>query len=110
MTMPASSLKERKVSQSASCKIDCIVRQLFLPMLSMPLPESTSFLEEEESVESLLMQQIAKENPSAVGSEKDFVEYMVQLYQRFQQGEACPQEKRSRRTTKPSASGSEGLD
>ena len=34
--------KERKVSQSASCKIDSIIKQLFLPMLGMPTPERTS--------------------------------------------------------------------
>ena len=115
MSIPPNSVKERKISQSASCKIDSIIRQLFIPMLSMPLPESTWFSsldapEDPASIESLFMQQIAKENPSAVSSEKDFVEYMVQLYQRFQLSEESSQQSQKQRCTKPAPSGSEGLD
>jgi hypothetical protein len=77
----ASPVKERKVCQSASCKIDSIVRQLFLPMLSMPTPESTSFLVED--AEDTIVRQVAQESPSSLASEKDFVDYMVQLYRKF---------------------------
>jgi hypothetical protein len=74
--------KERKVSQSASSKIDSIIRQLFVPMLSMPTPERTSFLPEDS--EDALMRQVASERPGAMESEGQFVEYMVQLYKKFQ--------------------------
>jgi hypothetical protein len=77
---PMSSVKERKVSQSASCKIDCIIKQLFLPMLGMTTPEKTSFQAEEDTI----LRQVAEECPSALGSEQDFVEYMVVLYRKFQ--------------------------
>lgn len=73
--------KERKVSQSASCKIDNIVKQLFLPMLTMPTPSRTSF--QPEDAEEGLVRQVAREQPSAMDSEGSFVDYMVQLYRRF---------------------------
>ena len=72
-------VKERKVSQSASCKIDCIIKQLFVPMLSMPTPDKTSFLADEDAV----MRQLTEECPAALASEADFVEYMLVLYRRF---------------------------
>jgi len=72
-------VKERKVSQSASCKIDCIIRQLFVPMLRMSTPDRTSFLADEDAV----MRQLAEECPTALASEADFVEYMLVLYRRF---------------------------
>jgi hypothetical protein len=75
--MSQAPVKERKVSQSASSKIDSIIRQLFLPMLSMPLPESTCFtsLEEDAEPEDIIMQQVTKKNPSAMSSEGEFVAY-----------------------------------
>ena len=76
--------KERKVSQSASSKIDSIVCQLFLPMLGMLTPEMTSF--QPEDSEEALVRQVAAERPGVMGSEADFIEYMVQLYRRFQEG------------------------
>ena len=78
----SASVKERKVSQSASCKIDSIIRQLFLPMLSMPTPERTSFLPED--AEDHLLRQVAQERPGALATETDFVDYMVVLYRRYQ--------------------------
>ena len=73
--------KERKVSQSASSKIDSIVRQLFLPMLTMPTPPHTSFLP--ESTDTLILKQVTDDSPGAVATESDFVLYMVDLYRRF---------------------------
>ena len=78
----STAVKERKVSQSASCKIDSIVRQLFLPMLSMPTPERTSFLAED--VEDQLLRQVAQERPDILATETDFVDYMIILYRKFQ--------------------------
>lgn len=75
-------VKERKVSQSASCKIDSIVRQLFLPMLGMPTPERTSFLAED--MEDQLLRQVAQERPGVLATEVEFVDYMVLLYRKFQ--------------------------
>ena len=75
-------VKERKISQSASCKIDSIVRQLFLPMLGMPTPERTSFLPEDG--EDQVMRQVAQERPDALSTESEFVAYMVLLYRKFQ--------------------------
>ncbi len=72
--------KERKVSQSASCKIDCIIKQLFLPMLGMPTPERTSFQAEDDTI----LRQVAEECSAALVSERDFVDYMVILYRKFQ--------------------------
>jgi hypothetical protein len=77
-----SAVKERKVSQSASCKIDSIVRQLFLPMLCMPTPERTSFLAED--AEDQLLRQVAQERPGVLATEGEFVDYMVLLYRKFQ--------------------------
>jgi hypothetical protein len=74
-------VKERKVSQSASSKIDCIIKQLFLPMLTMPTPERTSFLPED--AEDQLLRQVAQEKPGALSTESDFVDYMVLLYRKF---------------------------
>jgi hypothetical protein len=78
----SSEVKERKVSQSAPSKIDSIVRQLFLPMLSIPTPEYTSFLLEDS--DDLLVYRIARDKPDVVGSEAAFIEYMLGLYQKFQ--------------------------
>ena len=77
---PSPSVKERKVSQSASCKIDCIVKQLFLPMLGMPTPDRTSFQPDDDTQ---VIRQVAEECPGALASEADFVEYMVVLYRKF---------------------------
>jgi hypothetical protein len=77
------SVKERKVSQSASSKIDSIIRQLFLPMIGMSMPERTSFMPED--AEDQIMRQVARERPSALTTESDFVDYMVLLYRKFQQ-------------------------
>ncbi len=82
------SVKERKVSQSASCKIDSIIRQLFLPMLGMPTPERTSFLAED--AEDQLLRQVAQERPAALSTESDFVDYMVLLYRKFQRELSAP--------------------
>lgn len=80
--------KERKVSQSASCKIDNIVKQLFLPMLTMPTPDHTSF--QPEDAEEGLMRLVAQDRPAVMGNESTFVDYMVQLYRKFHtQGEAA---------------------
>ena len=88
MTISQAPVKERKISQSASSKIDSIIRQLFLPMLSMQLPESTSFTALDEDAEceaeDIILQQVTKKNPTAMNSQGEFVAYMVQLYQRFQ--------------------------
>ena len=73
--------KERKVSPSASCKIDSIVKQLFLPMLGMPTPGFTSF--QPEDAEEVLVRHVAQEKPAAMSSEGTFVDYMVQLYRKF---------------------------
>jgi hypothetical protein len=78
----STAVKERKVSQSASCKIDSIIRQLFLPMLSMPTPERTSFLAED--AEDQLLRQVAQERPGILATETEFVDYMVILYRKFQ--------------------------
>ena len=78
---PSPSVKERKVSQSASCKIDCIVKQLFLPMLGMPTPDRTSFQPDDDTQ---VIRQVAEDCPGALASEADFVEYMVVLYRKFQ--------------------------
>jgi hypothetical protein len=75
-------IKERKTSQSASSKIDSIIKQLFLPMLNMPTPERTSFLPEDS--EDQLLRQVAQEKPEALTSETEFVDYMVLLYRKFQ--------------------------
>ncbi len=77
--------KERKVSQSASCKIDSIIKQLFLPMLGMPTPERTSFLAED--AEDQLLRQVAQERPETLATESDFVDYMVLLYRKFQRND-----------------------
>ena len=82
-------VKERKISQSASCKIDSIVRQLFLPMLGMPTPDRTSFLPED--AEEQLMRQVAQELPGALSSESEFVDYMVLLYRKFQRDLTAPE-------------------
>jgi hypothetical protein len=82
MRMSTPTSKERKVSQSASSKIDNIIRQLFMPMLGMSTPAFTSFLAED--AEDLLLRQVALERPEALTSEIDFVDYMVHLYQKFQ--------------------------
>jgi hypothetical protein len=74
--------KERKISQSAPSKIDSIVRQLFVPMLSMPTPSHTSFLMED--CEETLLRQVAQDKPDSMGSEAVFIECMVQLYRKFQ--------------------------
>ena len=105
MTMSQTPVKERKVSLSASCKIDSIIRQLFLPMLSMQLPESTCFTtsDEDECVESIIMQQVSRKNPTAMNSEGEFVAYMVQLYQRFQQPDQQELPKRRQRLKANSA-------
>ena len=76
--------KERKISQSAPSKIDSIVRQLFIPMLSMPTPSHTSFLVED--CEEALLRQVAQDKPDSLGSEAAFIECMVQLYRKFQSG------------------------
>lgn len=73
--------KERKVSPSASCKIDAIVKQLFVPMLGMPTPTYTSF--QPEDTEDVLVRHVAQEHPNAMSSETSFVDYMVQLYRKF---------------------------
>ena len=78
----STTVKERKVSQSASCKIDSIVRQLFLPMLGMNTPAFTSF--QPEDSEDILLRQVAQERPEAMGDEGTFVDYMVHLYRKFQ--------------------------
>ena len=75
-------IKERKLSQSASCKIDTVVQQLFLPMLQMTTPSHTSF--QPEDSDDALMRQISQEKPEAVKTEEIFVEYMVELYRKFQ--------------------------
>ena len=80
-TMASPSVKERKTSQSASSKIDSIVRQLFLPMLCMPAPPQTSFLPED--ADDAILRQVAQDRPGALASEADFVEYMVGLYRKF---------------------------
>ena len=77
--------KERKVSQSASSKIDSIVRQLFLPMVGMHTPALTSF--QPEDGDEALVRQVATERPGVMVSEAEFIEYMVQLYRRFQGGQ-----------------------
>lgn len=79
---PTASVKERKTSQSASSKIDSIVRQLFVPMLCMPTPDRTSFLAEDN--EDQILRQVAQECPSALASESKFMDYMVLLYHKFQ--------------------------
>ena len=76
--------KERKVSQSAPSKIDSVVRQLFLPMLTMPTPEYTSFQQDEH--EQGLMRQVAQDNPGVLESEEAFVRHMVGLYRKFHDG------------------------
>ena len=83
---PSPSVKERKVSQSASCKIDCIIKQLFLPMLNMPTPDRTSFQPDDDT---LVIRQVAEECPEALMSEVEFVQYMVVLYRKFQAQNAC---------------------
>lgn len=85
--IPSPAIKERKVSLSASCKIDNIIRQLFLPMLSMPTPERTSFMAED--AEDQLLRQVAQEKPSVLASETAFVDYMVILYRKFQRDSSC---------------------
>lgn len=88
MSTPSSPVvKERKVSQSASSKIDSIIRQLFLPMLGMPTPERTSFLPED--AEDQILRQVAQERPAALVSESDFVDYMVVLYRKFQKDQCA---------------------
>ena len=79
--------KERKISQSAPAKIDSIVRQLFIPMLSMPTPPHTSFVPED--CEEALLRQVAQDKPDSMGSEAAFIECMVQLYRKFQSGQEC---------------------
>jgi hypothetical protein len=83
---PSPSVKERKVSQSASCKIDCIIKQLFLPMLGMPTPDRTCFQPDDDT---LVIRQVAEECPAALVSEVEFVQYMVVLYRKFQAQNAC---------------------
>jgi hypothetical protein len=76
------SVKELKVTQSASSKIDSIVRQLFLPMLCMPTPERTSFLAED--TDDQILHQVAQERPGSLDTESNFVDYIVLIYQKFQ--------------------------
>lgn len=88
MSTPSSPVvKERKISQSASSKIDSIIKQLFLPMLGMPTPERTSFLPEDS--EDQILRQVAQERPVALVSESDFVDYMVVLYRKFQRDQGA---------------------
>lgn len=88
MSTPSSPVvKERKISQSASSKIDSIIKQLFLPMLGMPTPERTSFLPED--AEDQILRQVAQERPAALVSESDFVDYMVVLYRKFQRDQGA---------------------
>ena len=80
-------VKERKISQSAPSKIDSIVRQLFVPMLSMPTPTHTSFALED--CDETLLRQVALDRPGSMGSEDAFIECMVQLYRKFQSGQCA---------------------
>ena len=61
LTMASPSVKKRKASQSASSKIDSIVRQLYLPMLCVPAPPQTSFLPEDAA--EAILRQVAQERP-----------------------------------------------
>ena len=76
-------VKERKVSPSASCKIENIIKQLFLPMLKMPTPGFTSFQAEDH--EDLVIKAISNDKPEAMRTEESFVDYMVTLYRKFNQ-------------------------
>lgn len=76
------SVKERKVSQSASSKIDSVVRQLFLPMLGMRTPDFTSF--SPEDADDALLRQVAESRPEALRSEEEFLACMLGLYRKFQ--------------------------
>jgi len=80
MTSLQTPVKERKVLQSASSKIDSIIHQLFIPMLSMPTPCYTSFVPESDTS---FLRQVADEHPEALESEAEFVQYMVGLYRKF---------------------------
>lgn len=73
--------RERKTSQSASSKIDNIIKQLFIPMLTMSVPQFTSFQPDE--LEVGLIHQVAQSKPSAMDTESSFVDYMVHLYKKF---------------------------
>ncbi len=75
-------VKEQKVTQSASSKIDNIVRQLYLPMLCMPTPERTSFLTEDAVVDNPILDRISHENPEALATESNFMDYVALLYNR----------------------------
>jgi hypothetical protein len=83
MRMASHPAKERKVSPSASSKIDGIIKHLFLPMLNMPTPDRTCFQADDDDV----LRQVAEECPAALESEAAFVEHMVALYRRFQSNE-----------------------
>ena len=83
MRMASHPAKERKVSPSASSKIDGIIKHLFLPMLSMPTPDRTCFQPDDDDV----LRQVAEECPAALESEAAFVEHMVALYRKFQSSE-----------------------
>ena len=80
MTSLQTPVKERKVLQSASSKIDSIIHQLFIPMLGMPTPCYTSFVQESDTS---LLRQVADEHPEVLESEAEFVQYMVGLYRKF---------------------------
>ncbi len=81
--------KERKVSPSASCKIDSIVKQLFLPMLGMTTPAYTSF--QPEDTEDAIMRQVTQERPGVMKTEDSFVDYMIHLYRKFHQQDSVRQ-------------------
>ena len=76
-------VKERKVSPSASCKIENIIKQLFLPMLNMPTPSFTSFQAEDH--EDLVIKAISNYKPEVMRTEDCFIDYMVTLYRKFNQ-------------------------
>ena len=78
--MPAA-VKERKSSQSASSKIDNIIKQLFLPMLNMSPPSRTSFLPED--TEGRFMRHLGNEHPDIMEKESLFVDHMLTLYRKY---------------------------
>ena len=79
---------EKRYLSTACCRIEKVVTDLFLPMLTNPVPEHTVFFEQPDATVHQLFDRLREDRPDVLVNREFFLEYCDSMYGRYQSAEA----------------------
>ena len=80
---PTPAGSEKRYLSTACCRIDKVINDLFLPMLTNPVPECTVFFEQPDATVPHFFERLRDDRPDVLVNREFFLEYCDSIYGRY---------------------------